>query len=413
MIPVLTMLSGLIGGLAFQRWLTAAPEKSARLGWLTALIGAASAILVALTLSGWNLVLGSAAWLAGFIAAYWAANEAYLNQEENRVLPALAPDESAQQNARLAVIYFTHGEPPAYDPFPWLETFRELDELRAPFIPRALRSFFFRALREEYRKIGRSPHNAIHARIFDALTQRLQGKLPGGTLVAQAFLDTNPRPDEQAVIAVNRGAKRILLVPVFLTESSHTQAGLEMVTELGLSKLGVQVAMSQPLWNDPSLRQLYGARAAQHVAPEARARTGMLLVAHGQPDSWDAVFPLQTVQERQFCDALRQGFIDEGYDPALVEMAWMEFKNPRPGEAARKLAARGAETILLIPASMSAKSIHSQVQIPELVEKAHLPASVRVINLGAWDEDAHLLDALENAITSNDIIFDGEHRAGG
>ena len=88
--------------------------------------------------------------LTCFIVGYLGATTRFLKQQENRPLPAINRSPGESGLGHTAVIYFTHGEPPAYDPFPWLETIRELDHDHVPFIPFAFRPFFFHAIRKEY-----------------------------------------------------------------------------------------------------------------------------------------------------------------------------------------------------------------------------------------------------------------------
>ena len=78
----------------------------------------------------------------------------------------------------------------------------------------------------------------------------------------------------------------------------------------------------------------------------------------------------------------------------------MEFKQPTTTQAARILSARPLQKLLVFPASISAASIHSDIQIPEQVARAHLSPQVEVINLGAWGNDPCLVAALKEQILS-------------
>jgi len=184
-----------------------------------------------------------------FIGGYLGATIRFLKQQENRPLPAITRSPGERGLGHTAVIYFTHGEPPAYDPLPWLETFREFDHDHVPFIPFPFRPFFFHAIRKEYLQAGGSPHNTIHTAIFRELQASFSGSEETDYRFYLAFLDSNPRPDEMAIQAINDGADRIILLPIFITISSHTMAGQAMVTALEPEKYGVPVSMTEPLWN--------------------------------------------------------------------------------------------------------------------------------------------------------------------
>jgi sirohydrochlorin ferrochelatase len=125
---------------------------------------------------------------------------------------------------------------------------------------------------------------------------------------------------------------------------------------------------------------------------------GILLVGHGQPDDWDAIYPTQTEQENKFRNQVRERLIQAGYLPDNVLLAWMEFKTPKITPAVAQLAARGVERILVFSASISADSIHSDIQVPESVEAAHLPENIQVVNMGAWGNSPLVIEALRQRI---------------
>ena len=77
----------------------------------------------------------------------------------------------------------------------------------------------------------------------------------------------------------------------------------------------------------------------------------------------------------------------------------MEFKTPKITPAVTELAARGVERILVFSASISADSIHSDIQVPEAVEAAHLPENIQVVNMGAWGNSPLVIEALRQRIS--------------
>jgi sirohydrochlorin ferrochelatase len=391
---LLSFLLSFIAGLCLLHFLVASPLRMA--GWLAAsLILIFGVVLIFSALKPAPLpaiMMGCLSCLWGYLSATWI----FLHKHEPIVPFIIQPSPSGKHTV---VLYFTHGEPPVYSPFPWLETMRELDKDKAPFIPWLFRPFFFYHLRGEYLRLGRSTHNEEHARILAALQHDLPD-LPN-TSFYLAYLDSSPRPDEVAVQAVNAGAKRILLLPVFLTESTHTQAGREMVAALNLEQYGVEIVHAAPLWDSPDLQDLYLRRAETGRGGTLREKTGLLLVGHGQPETWDRLYPTQTSQEQSFREILRDKFIAAGYPVDNIELAWMEFKQPTTTQAARQLAALNLEKLLVFPASISAASIHSDIQIPEQVAKAHLPPQVEIINLGAWGNDPCLVAALQRQVLNS------------
>ncbi len=389
-------LFGLLAGILLVRYLVASPMVMSL--YLLMLV-------VSLALLAWGILRlfhGQAAWLGlflalvSFVAAYLVTNSLFLHQEEERELPAVQARGAGE--GHTAVVYLTHGEPPAYSPMPWVETFKEIDSIGAPFIPVPFRPFFFQQLRNEYLKVGGSPHNFVHQAMLNSLENKLRMEGDQDTRFYIAFLDSNPRPDESAIRAVNEGASRVVVANVFLTVSSHTQAGQELVDAVGLEQYGVDVCMAPPLWDSPSLKRMFVERANRNLNGTDKSKVGILLVGHGQPESWDAIYPTQTEQELLFRQEVMDLLVQDGYSRENISLAWMEFKEPAIEEITQELGRRGVEKIFVFAASISAASIHSAYDIPEAVHRAGLPESVEVINLGAWDNDPLVIEAIREKL---------------
>jgi protoheme ferro-lyase len=365
------------------------------------LLGSALAIvlllLVVVALRGRQRLLAVPVILAGLVAGYLGATAAFLGTEEQRNLPALAPP-APEQRDHAAIIYFTHGEPPAYSAMPWLETFRELDADGVSFIPAPFRPFFFLAYRGEYLELGGSPHNFIHRDMAGSLEALCRAEGDTSTRFYLAFLDSNPRPDEAVIRALNDGASRVDIATVFVTVSSHTQAGQDQVAALDVARYGVPVCFAEPLWSSATLQGMFPARADASVGSTPKAKVGILLVGHGQPADWDAKYGTQTEQEDLFRQAIADRLVADGYSRENISLAWMEFKQPTIDTAVHALLDRGIEKLLVFATAISASSLHSLYDIPEEVLAAGIPAGVGVVNLGAWDDDPIVIRAIKERV---------------
>lgn len=354
-------------------------------------------LVVAFALRGRERFAGIAVVLVGATAGYLVATYAFLGTEEHRDLPELAVPAVEQRDHR-AIIYFTHGEPPAYSAMPWLETFRELDADGVSFIPEPFRPFFFLAFRDEYLELGGSPHNYIHGAMARSLEEAYRAEGDTTTRFYVAFLDSNPRPDEAVIRAINDGASAVDFATVFVTVSSHTKAGQDQVAEVDLEQHGVPVCFSEPLWNSPTLQGMFAARAAANLGGTPKSKVGVLLVGHGQPTDWDRIYPTQTSQEIAFREAIADRLVADGYARDNISLAWMEFREPEISEAVEHLVDRGVEKILVFATSISASSLHSLYDIPEAVVATGVPAGVPVVNLGAWDDDPIVIRAIKERV---------------
>lgn len=396
---ILTAVLAVACSAFFLAYLVAPPMQ---MGWaLTALIALLIfwGYLAWRNFRRWKIAAGAALFLLLFGAGYLGATRLYLAQSEAGDLPAITRPEGDAGDGHTAILYFTHGEPPAYSPMPWIETFHELDHDQVSFVPWPFRPFFLSNVRREYLLIGGSAHNKVHQIMLHSLILSMPEEAARGVRFYQAFLDSPPRPDEMAIQAINDGASKLIVVPVFLTDSSHTIAGFEMVEALDIPKYGVSVCLGKPLWDTPALQQMFVARADAHLEGVEKANVGILLVGHGQPEDWDAFYPTQTEQEDLFRNQVRQRLIQAGYLPQNILLAWMEFKSPKITPAVQQLAEQGVQRILVFSASISADSIHSDIQVPESVEAAHLPENIQVVNMGAWGNSPLVVEAIRQRIS--------------
>jgi hypothetical protein len=128
-----------------------------------------------------------------------------------------------------------------------------------------------------------------------------------------------------------------------------------------------------------------------------------LLVGHGQPDEWDIEWPTETEQELGFRYEVLDMLAADGYQPENLSLAWMSFKEPKPAEMFEQFLENGIEKLLFFSAAISADAMHSQYDIPELVYEAEYPDGFPIINLGAWNDDPIVIQAIKEKI---DLFMD-------
>ena len=89
---------------------------------------------------------------------------------------------------------------------------------------------------------------------------------------------------------------------------------------------------------------------------------------------------------------------DHGYKRDNLSLAWMEFKKPHPAPKIEQLVIKGVERVLYFSAAISADAMHSQYDVPELVNKAKVPSHVELRNMGAWNDDPLVIQAIKEKI---------------
>lgn len=347
--------------------------------------------------------LGLPAWAVFFLGGYTLQAKRFLSREDARQVPVLERQKGDLGDGHTAVIYFTHGEPETYDPIGWLNQFREFDQQKIPFVPLLARPFFIYQLRKKYLQVGMSLHRQVHQRMLRSLESEFRLMGDTTTRFYISFLDDNPRPDAAVIHALNDGASRLIVAEVFVSVSNHTLEGKNLINELDLEAYGIPIVYTGPMWDSSTLHRMFVQRAQENLGETEKSRVGVLLVGHGQPDEWDREFASETEHEIQFRRSIIELFEQDGFRRENLSLAWMEFKSPKPAEVIEKFVANGVEKVLYFSAAISADSIHSQFDIPELVHQSRVPKEFPLVNLGAWNDAPLVIRAIKEKIEAVSI----------
>jgi protoheme ferro-lyase len=385
-------------GVLYVGYLTAHPLRMSK--YLAGAVFTFVLILVILAarFEGAQVFLALGLALAGFAGGYLGMARWVLSREDSRPVPALTRKPEDPGSGHTAVVYFTHGEPQTFDPIGWLNQFREFDEQKIPFVPLVARPFFIHALRKKYLAVGRSEHRTIHQRMIRSLEEAYRRAGDTSTRFYLSFLDDNPRPDAALIQALNEGASRLVVCEVFLTVSNHTAEGRSQIESVLAQFPNLPVQFTGPLHDSQTLQRMYVQRAISRNGLVDRSQVGVLLVGHGQPDEWDREWPTETGQEIDFRLAVLKQFEEAGFRKANMALAWMEFKEPKPAPKVEEFVRNGVQEILFFPAAISADSIHSQYDIPELVHQARIPPHIPLVNMNAWNDDPLAIQAIKEKV---------------
>jgi hypothetical protein len=397
----LTLGLSFLFGVLYVQYLTVHPVKMSRyqLGAILSLFGAV--ILLAIGFRGLGLVVGLAASSTCALFGYALMTRNVLSRQDPRRVPDLTRKPDDPGLGHTAVVYFTHGEPETYDPIGWINQFREFDEHGIRFVPYLARPHFLHHLRQAYLAVGKSEHRGMHMQMLKSLERLFREEGDVTTRFYLCFLDDDPRPDAAVVQALNEGASRIVISEVFLTISNHTAEGRELIQDLPLGQYQVPVQFTGPLWDSDILPRMFVARADAHLGGTDKAEVGVLLVGHGQPGEWDKAWPTETAQEIRFREKVLELFQQDGYRAEHLSLAWMEFRDPKPAVKMEEFARDAVTKILYFSAAISADALHSQYDVPHLIDQARVPDKVEVINLGAWNDDPLVIRAIKAKIDAS------------
>jgi protoheme ferro-lyase len=385
-------------GIFFAGFLTSHPLKMVSYLLAACFALAMNLVVLAIGLPPAGILWGIGASVLAMIAGYLGMARVVLSREDQRPVPELTRSPDDPGLGHTAVVYFTHGEPETFDPIGWINQFREFDEQKIPFVPFFARPFFIYNLRKKYLNVGKSDHRSTHMKMIRSLEECFRREGDITTRFYLSFLDDNPRPDAAVIQALNDGASRIIVSEVFLTDSNHTSEGKEQIASVLKNFPNIPTRTTGPLHDSLTLQRMFLDRANRNNSTIDKGKIGILLVGHGQPDEWDREWPTETAQEIGFRLDVLKHFEADGYKKENISLAWMEFKEPKPAEKIAEFIKNDVQELLYFPAAISADSIHSQFDIPELVHKAKVPQGFPMKNLGAWNDDPQAICAIKEKI---------------
>jgi protoheme ferro-lyase len=395
---ILVILAGLLGVLVVQ-YLSVHPLKMSVYLFAACVVLFALIIVLVRGFQRTSLIIAIFLSVGVFLLGHYGMTKLILGRDDPRPVPELTRKPGDLGVGHTAVVYFTHGEPETYNPIGWINQFNEFDEQGIPFIPMLARPFFFYALRNAYLEVGTSNHRKMHQQMISSLEQAYRAAGDTTTKFYLSFLDDNPRPDAAAIQALNEGASKIIVSEVFLTISNHTAEGEDQIEALNIEEtFGIPVEYTGPLYDSETLMSMFVQRANANIGDTDKSKVGILLVGHGQPDEWDMEWPTETEHELGFREDVLALLVADGYNAANLSLAWMEFKEPKPAEKVKEFLDNGIEKLLFFSAAISADALHSQYDVPELVHQVEYPEGFPVLNLGAWNDDPIVIQAIKEKI---------------
>ncbi|MFW2403375.1 MAG: hypothetical protein ACN4GT_01330 [Gammaproteobacteria bacterium] len=392
------LLLAALAGSAYIQYLTSHPLHMSSFLSLTFIAVFALIVVIARNFSGtarWGAVAMA---IVAYAAGWYLMTASVLSREDYRPMPELVREKGDPGDGHTAVVYLTHGEPPVYDPISWINQMNEFDEQGIDFIPFMARPYFFKNLRDSYLRVGKSEHRQKHIAMLQSLEQAYRLAGDNDTRFYLSFLDDNPRAGAAVIEALNDGASRIIVMEVFVTISSHTAEGEHQIREMDPEAYGAELQFVGPLWDSELMHQMFVDRVNKNRGATDKEQIGVLLVAHGQPEEWDELWPLQTEHEMLFGERILDRLVADGYSRENLGKGWMSFKEPKPAEVVEKIHANGVDKLLFFSYTIAAAGMHSQYDIPALVHLADVPEDFPIIDLGAWGNDPVAIQALKEKI---------------
>ncbi len=228
-------------------------------------------------------------------------------------------------------------------------------------------------VRAEYSTLGDSPHNGIWINHVANTPVDVSGAKIDSFL---AFMDAKPFVvDKIHEITQTARYKSLVVVPLLLSQSTHTQEIRELVAE-GMAKAGrdLEIAWAQPFFDEPYVRALHASAVADHAkylrthvpAEVQDSEIGVVLGAHGDPYKppyadfgWKTgdIYSNLLLTEDDFAAAVAAEL------PWTTVLGVNEFRPPTVEAAISQLASQGKRHILVVPTVFPTACAHTMFDI--------------------------------------------------
>ncbi len=226
---------------------------------------------------------------------------------------------------------------------------------------------------EIYESFGdQSPHNELLAEHVAAVDSHVEG---AEIVTRLAFLDAIPRiPDVMWEIDQDGGYDAIVVVPMLLASSTHTQEVEEQTEAAAALTGGIDVVMVAPFFEDPEMRAHVKA-AVVSMAEELRTAVpatvaeddiGVLLAAHGTP--YVPADPSYGWREGEIFSDL--GPIESAFhDEIAAALQWptrtgrMNYAEPTIEDALAAFEEDGIGHVIVVPSAFPTAAMHTMYDV--------------------------------------------------
>ena len=233
---------------------------------------------------------------------------------------------------------------------------------------------YYESLGEMYEAIGNhSPHNDLIGEHVASLDLEVDGAEIETHL---AFLDAVPRIPDIAVEMATGDYDKVVVVPLLLSSSTHTQEVAEQVEEAVAGMGDVDVVVTEPFFEVPFMRDRIK-RSVLSMADYIRAampadvsddEVGVVLGSHGTPYT-----PAHSAFGWQAGEIFSNlGLTEDAFHEEIAsEMPWptqtgrMNYATPSIEDALTSLEAEAVSHVLIVPSAFPTTAVHTMWHVAE------------------------------------------------
>ncbi|MCC5912543.1 MAG: hypothetical protein JJT76_19160 [Clostridiaceae bacterium] len=287
---------------------------------------------------------------------------------------------------KSAIILVIKSEPPHYDMPLIVKNHRD----HSSFWTHSILPFTLFRDKLNYEKID----GGLNYNYGRRLQYHLNKKFQETFTVYIAYSHTKPYLDEVINLAMAEGNQRIILTPVFLTESKDFKAIENKVTQINPSQYKIDIKTTKPLWDSEAVATSFVEQVNHFNSSSRKENIGVILVgkevkkAHG--DS------IHIKQDLLFRDKVKDFLVVDGYNKNKIRLTSFDKKNIV--HEAQALMEYGVGEIIVVPTSTSLQKIKYKIILERAINSIKTPYAVRVYTIDPWNFNDYVIEELLNRI---------------
>lgn len=298
---------------------------------------------------------------------------------------------------KIGLLMVGHGEPETFDEKAWSEglheMFKEFKETGMEVPPDDAFPMILEEIKQKYEVMGgKSRHAQVTRNQVALIAKQLPGidiRLGFNEFIGPSFTDI-------AEQMVKDGVKKLAVLVMLQTDSSHTGEVKKKLNALDLEKKGVKVVVGHPLFYRPEPTQLVIEAITKAAGNTPLDQVGVVLASHGEPEAWAKLNIENTrckEQEVAFAACVKKGLLERGFVWDNMLQGFNEFTKPELPEAVEKLAEKNLKKVVVMPTFGTTDGMHISYDIPTKTRSALVDPNVELVILPGWNENPLLIKA--------------------
>lgn len=373
-------------------------------------LGLAILVNVWFWITPWQILWNIGVLAIAIAFGYMWATRGIMNLKFDSPLPENLPIDTEED--RSALIVLSKGEAEEYNPLALVRKYYKQAETGVPQKGKLAQPLEFFKVKRKYRSIikGQSdltiedikvnePKNP-YRKITGNLVEKLESSFLTFNMYQEAFVNDWPTINQALLSMISRGANKITILNLFLAESFEYDMALEEMKRIDYSEIGITISQTEFLSNSDIIQDIVAKKIKAALQTyQDLSSVGILLVAEGQPEEWDALYPI-TEQEDVFRRGIAKKLVKLGISEEKIKLAWIQDRSPIIEESYQDLVKKGCRTIVHVATTTPIDCVDSLYDIPKALENQAKADSIDLIPINAWNDDVEIINSYLNLITA-------------